>query len=91
VVASDTGRFKPGDRVRVRQENPEGNPRTPVYIRGKQGVVSLVHGQMENPLDHHDVYPPMYTVAFKVGEVFANGSPESLHLELHEDWLEPAG
>jgi hypothetical protein len=37
-------KFKVGDLVLVAIENPNGNPRTPKYIRGKRGVVGLVHG-----------------------------------------------
>ena len=38
----------PGDRVRVREDFPPGHIRTPVYVRGKEGVVTRgfrVHGK----------------------------------------------
>ena len=83
-------RFARGDRVRVKAENATGNPRTPPYARGKIGRVTDLHGRIPNPLDHRDVYPPLCTVAFSVGDVFGGPSRDSLHVDLHEDWLEPA-
>jgi hypothetical protein len=52
-------------------------------------VIEL-HGRMVNPLDHREVYPPLCTVAFNVGDVFGGLSRDRLHVDLHEDWLEPA-
>lgn len=83
-------RFKTGDAVRVRQEVLAGNPRTPRYARGKVGVVAVVHGCMPNPLDHRGIYPPLYTIVFPIGEVFPGRGDGKLHVDVHEDWLEPA-
>ena len=44
-----------------------------------------------NPLDHRDVYPPLCSVRFLVREVFGGASRDTLSVDLHEDWLEPAG
>ena len=55
-------------------------------MRGQVGQVVSLHGQMENPLDHRDVYPPLCTVAFPVPE----HERDRLYVDLHEDWLEPA-
>jgi Nitrile hydratase beta subunit len=86
-----THRFQVRDRVRVKRANPEGNPRTPAYVRGKEGVVTALHGRIVNPLDHHGVYPPLYSVLFSVREVFGGASRDTLSVDLHEDWLAPAG
>ena len=83
-------RLRVGDRVRVLADNPVGNPRTPPYIRGKQGVVAALHGVMENPLDHRGLYPPLCTVLFEVQEVFGGAGTDTLAVDLHEDWLERA-
>lgn len=83
-------RLKTGDRVRVKTENPSGNPRTPHYVRDKVGVVAELHGTRANPLDHRDIYPPLCTVAFEVGEVFGVSSIDKLYVDIHEDWLDPA-
>ncbi len=83
-------RFKVGDRVRVRQEQPGGNPRTPGYIRGVTGTVLTLHGVIDNPLDHRGHYPPLYTVMFEVHEVFGRPGDGKLCLDVHEEWLDPA-
>ena len=78
-------RFRIGDRVRVLADVPDGNPRTPRYLRGRTGTVVQAHGVVENPLDHRDPYPPLYTVLFPL----PGGHDETL-ADLHEEWLEPA-
>jgi nitrile hydratase subunit beta len=83
-------RFKTGDVVRVRQDVPGGNPRTPKYVRGCEGVVAAVHGSVPNPLDHRGVYPPLYTVVFQVRAVFPGRGDGQLHVDIHEEWLAPA-
>ena len=80
--------FKVGDKVVVKPENPDGNPRTPAYIRGKKGVIAEVHGVIDNPRDHRGLYPPLYTVVFEVNEIFGTGTQDKLCIDLHEDWLE---
>jgi Nitrile hydratase beta subunit len=82
--------FNLADRVRVKLENPSGNPRTPRYARGKVGLVVSQHGTMENPLDHRDVYPPLCTVVLDVSHVFGGSSRDQLWVDIHEDWLERA-
>ena len=84
-------RFFVGSRVRVKLENPEGNPRTPVYSRGKQGVITGVHGTMESPIDHRGVYPPLYTVEFAVHDLFGGASSDTVWVDVHEEWLEGLG
>jgi nitrile hydratase subunit beta len=83
----ESGSFKVGDRVAVKEENPSGNPRTPKYIRGKKGVIVETHGVISNLRDHRGLYPPLYTVAFDVKEVFGTESADKLRVDLHEDWL----
>lgn len=83
-------RFKVGDRVRVRQESAGGNPRTPAYVRGKVGTVVALHGQIENPLDHRGVYPPLYTLEFEVRDLFGGSGRDRVTADIHEEWLEPA-
>ena len=90
-VETSRSKFKQGDPVVVKRENPNGNPRTPAYIRGKRGLIIEVHGVISNPRDHRGLYPPLYTVAFDVAEVFGGTSPDKLRVDLHEDWLDPAG
>ncbi len=79
-------RFHIGDHVSVLLERPDGNPRTPDYLRGKVGRVTRTYGVIDNPLDHRDPYPPLYTVEFDLGQA----SRSQISADLHEDWLEPA-
>ena len=81
---SDPGRFREGARVRVLAEVPGGNPRTPGYLRGRTGTVVRRHGVVDNPLDHHDPYPPLYSVLFGLPD------GDEVLADLHEEWLEPA-
>jgi hypothetical protein len=90
VSEASSARFKTGDGVRVREGVAGGNPRTPPYVRGKDGVVVAVHGSIPNPLEHRGVYPPLYTVAFRIRTLFAGRGDGTLHVDIHEDWLEPA-
>ena len=87
TVVQPAHRFRPGDTVEVERANPDGNPRTPRYIRGKRGVVTVLHGSIVNPIDHHGVYPPLCSVLFKVRDVFGGSSNDTLSVDLHEDWL----
>ena len=81
--------FQVGDRVRVKLSNVEGNPRTPPYIRGKVGVVIALHGEIDNPIDHREIYPPLYTVEFAVRDVFSTDSSDRLAVDIHADWMDP--
>jgi len=81
-------RFRVGDRVQVKQMSPAGNPRTPTYVKGKNGVVTALHGTTVNPLDHRGVYPPLCSVLFSVRDVFGGASSDTLSVDLHEEWLE---
>ena len=68
---SDTiSKYKIGDAVRVATNNPTGTIRARhEYIRGKRGVIGLVHGILENPRDHRGIHNPLYTVKFDLSEL----------------------
>lgn len=83
------GRYMVGDRVRVRSHVDGGNPRTPDYTKGHVGEVAALHGVIENPLDHHHPYPPLYTIVFRVEELTGRRGPDLVTADLHEEWLEP--
>jgi Nitrile hydratase beta subunit len=83
------GKFRIGDSVVVAAENPGGNPRTPLYIRGKRGVIGAVHGVLENPKDHRGLYQPLYTVRFDLSEVSPCRDQDSVWVDVHEEWLSP--
>ena len=88
-MSADAGRFGVGDRVRVLTDVPGGNPRTPRYLRGRTGTVLLRHGIVQNPLDHHDTYPPLYSVVFALAD--GRNPHDEVLADLHEEWLTDAG
>jgi nitrile hydratase subunit beta len=88
MEAADS-KFKIGDPVVVAAQNPAGNPRTPRYIRGKRGVIGAVHGVLENIRDHREIHRPLYTVRFALNEVSMCQDPDSIWVDVHEEWLSP--
>lgn len=73
--------------MRILEDNPDGNPRTPGYARGRTGVVTDLHGVIENPRDHRVTYPPLCTVVIPVAR--DRGGLDVVAVDIHEDWLEP--
>lgn len=86
-----TYRYRIGDRVKVKRHSLEGNPRTPAYVRGKEGMIVAVHGRIENLIDHRGVYPPLYTLEFSLQDLFAGSSSDKVWVDIHEEWLEEPG
>jgi hypothetical protein len=89
-MESTSSKFKIGDPVIVASENPVGNPRTPHYIRGKRGVIGLVHGVLENSRDHRGIHKPLYTVKFDLSEVSTCRDTDTVWVDVHEEWLSKA-
>jgi len=83
-------KFKIGDSVVVRPNDAKGSERIPKYIQGRVGRVIQCYGRVQNPLDHRGVYSPLYSIEFKVSELFDNKSKELLTADVHEDSLEAA-
>lgn len=83
-------KYKIGDAVRVALENPQGNPRTPKYVRGKRGVVALAHGRLENSRDHRGIHDPLYTVKFDLAELSGSRDTDTIWVDVHEEWLRAA-
>ena len=89
-------RFKPGDRVRVRNANPLGHIRTPFYIRGRSGVIERLCGSFGNPEElaqqrSGEPRQPLYRVRFRQQDVWPDyeGSAEDLlEVEIFQHWLE---
>ncbi len=89
-------RFSRGGRVRVRDDVAHGHVRTPLYIRGKRGMVERVCGAFRNPeelaygrWDGRSI--PLYRVRFAAAEVWRNftGSPlDTIDVEIYEHWLD---
>ncbi len=96
-AVTSLARFQVGDRVRARNMHPKGHTRLPRYVRGKQGVISIVqpaphvlpdaaaHGLGERP-------EWLYTVVFTGGELWGEGAEPgfSVSVEAWESYLERA-
>ncbi|HEY7716760.1 MAG TPA: SH3-like domain-containing protein [Candidatus Binatia bacterium] len=87
MMESTPNKYKIGDPVMVALENPTGNPRTPQYVRGRRGVIGSVHGILENVRDHRGIHKPLYTVKFDLSEVSACTDPDTIWVDVHEEWL----
>ena len=90
-------RFKPGDQVRVRLDNPPHHYRTPAYVQGKTGVVDKLWGEFRNPesLGHGgDGLPkqPLYAVTFNQPTIWTGYSGalrDTVVVDIYEHWLIP--
>jgi nitrile hydratase len=88
-----------GTRVRVLAHEVVGHCRTPVYLKGCEGVVVSLAGTYRDPerLAYLEPgLPPrrLYRVRFRQADVWAGyAGPEldSLEADVYEHWLEPIG
>jgi hypothetical protein len=92
-----TERFSAGERVRVRADFPPGHVRTPVYVRGKTGVVTRRFGAFKNPeLAAYRLAGPeklLYQVRFRQADLwsdYAGSDSDTVDLDLYDHWLEKA-
>jgi len=89
-------RFKPGDRVVARNIHPQGHTRLPRYVRGKPGVVELVHGCHAFPdsvaSGRGDDPQWLYTVVFDSRTIWGEDADPTLRVSIDafEPYLEPA-
>lgn len=86
-------RFKPGDRVRVKQDFVPGHVRMPAYIRGKTGVVVSETPAYPFPDAHaHGVSAqdePTYDVRFRSEDLWPNSAdPALVHVGVFQSYLE---
>jgi nitrile hydratase len=98
AATTSNSRFRAGDRVTVRDDYPIGHIRTPVYIRGKTGVVTQYFGAFKNPerlAIGQDGLPKknLYEVRFRQIDIwpdYAGPPSDSLLIDIYEHWLEKA-
>ncbi|MBI3076061.1 MAG: nitrile hydratase subunit beta [Deltaproteobacteria bacterium] len=89
-------RFKEGDAVRVKFEIRPGHIRTPMYVRGKTGIIAAYYGSFPNPEKlayGGDGLPPvpLYGVRFELSQLWSDPSlKDTLQMDIYEHWLEPA-
>lgn len=86
--------FNVGDAVRARNLDVRGHTRLPRYVRGKEGVVSAVHGTHVFPdTSAHGLGEnpqPLYNVRFEADELWGDNveRKDCVHIDLWEDYLE---
>lgn len=89
-------RFKPGDRVRMKNIHPTTHTRLPRYVRGHVGVVELLHGVHVFPdtavLDKGDDPQWLYTVRFDSRELWGDDADPTVtvSIDAFEPYLDPA-
>lgn len=89
-------RFKPGDRIVVRNLNPATHTRLPRYLRGKHGVVEHDHGVFVFPdTNAHgkgSKAQHVYAVRFAARELWGEraSARDSLMIDLWDDYVDPA-
>jgi nitrile hydratase len=90
--APERERFRPGDRVRVKDDYVPGHIRMPGYIRGKVGVVVRETPPYPYPDAHahgvaaHD--EPTYDVRFRAEDLWPGGAePAFVHAGVFESYL----
>ena len=87
--------FSPGETVRVREDFPPGHIRTPVYLRGKRGVVRRCFGEFANAeVEAYGLRGPkkaVYKVAFRAGDLWGDyrgPAHDTVEADIYEHWLE---
>lgn len=94
--APEPPRFRPGQRVRTRNDHPSGHTRLPRYARGRLGVVERVHGGHvfpdSNAHGHGERPQWLYAVRFAGDELWGVAADPGLTVTIDawEGYLEPA-
>ena len=89
-------RFEVRQRVRARNIDPSGHTRLPRYVRGKAGVIVRDHGVYllpdSNAHFQGEKRQHVYSVRFAATELWGDDASrrDSVHLDLWDDYLEPA-
>jgi hypothetical protein len=88
-------RFTAGERVRIRTDFPPGHVRTPVYVRGKTGIVTGRFGAFKNPeVAAYRLEGPqkvLYLVRFRQADLwpdYTGPETDTVDVDLYEHWLE---
>ena len=95
VAADVAPRFRPGDRVAVRNLNPTGHTRAPRYVRGRRGVIDRDYGVFVFPDTNAamagEAPQHCYSVRFAARELWGPEAPERdcLYVDLFDDYLDP--
>ncbi|HAA91513.1 MAG: nitrile hydratase [Rhodospirillaceae bacterium] len=93
-----TIKFNIGESVQVREAYPDGHIRTPLYARGKNGVVESYVGMFPNPEElavgkADGPKLPLYRVRFQQTDLWSDYDgdvKDTTIIDLYEHWLENA-
>lgn len=94
--ATTPARFKIGDRVRTKDIHPTTHTRLPQYVRGRVGVVELLHGchvfPDTNAMGQGEQPHWLYTVTFDGKDLWPDAADQRSHVSVDawEPYLEPA-
>jgi nitrile hydratase len=92
--AAGTARFKPGDRVRARDWNPQAHTRLPRYCRGKPGTIVASHGchvYADASAQGREEGRWLYGVRFEARDLWGPFTTASaVYVDCWEPYLEPA-
>jgi hypothetical protein len=88
--------YPAGTRVRVLAQETAGHCRTPLYLKGCEGVVVSLAGTYRDPerlAYHRPGLPPrrLYRVRFRQADVwprYAGPEVDTLEADVYEHWLE---
>lgn len=98
-TSSIAPKFKVGDIVQVDDRPSLGHCRTPMFVRGRTGVVADILGVFRNPelLAYYRPGLPaetLYTIRFQQKDLWPEyNGPErdKLDIDIYDAWLKPAG
>lgn len=96
AAAGAAARFQAKQRVRARNLNPVGHTRLPRYVRGKTGTIERdcgIFALQDSVTDgFSQAMQHVYTVHFAAKDLWGEqASPrDSVHVDMWEDYLEPA-
>ncbi|WP_421709012.1 SH3-like domain-containing protein [Algihabitans sp.] len=90
-------RFSVGAAVRICDADRSGHIRTPLFLRGRSGTITAIHGAFPNPerlAYGEDGLPPipLYQVCFVMDALWRGdgsyASADTLAADIYEHWLE---
>jgi nitrile hydratase len=88
--------FRIGQQVRARNTHPVTHTRLPRYVRGKAGKIERDHGIFvfadTSAYSAGEKPQHLYSVRFSARELWGDQAPvqDSVHVDLYDDYLEPA-
>ena len=95
-TSAEPARYRPGDVVRVRVDNPGGHFRTPTYIQGHTGRVRKLFGAFANPESlayggAGQPAQPLYQVEFAQADIwpqYSGPNTDKIYVDIYQHWLE---